>query len=113
VDDLRERLPGHQPRFVVYCYRMEHSDGRVSYPMCFIYITPRGKTKLTSCLSFCSSVPDLSKAHKQYLIKKKRKNHCQCSMYSKLPITKCAMLGMSNGVTRKLHLLFGPLVHIP
>jgi hypothetical protein len=41
VDDLRESLPGHQPRFVVYSYRMEHADGRVSYPMCFIYITPR------------------------------------------------------------------------
>ncbi|GFG38959.1 hypothetical protein Cfor_12564 [Coptotermes formosanus] len=41
VDDLRESLPGHQPRFVVYSYRMEHADGRISYPMCFIYITPR------------------------------------------------------------------------
>lgn len=41
VDDLRESLPEHQPRFVVYSYRMEHADGRVSYPMCFIYITPR------------------------------------------------------------------------
>lgn len=41
VDDLRETLPGHQPRFVVYSYRMEHGDGRVSFPMCFIYITPR------------------------------------------------------------------------
>lgn len=41
VDDLRESLPEHQPRFVVYSYRMEHEDGRVAYPMCFIYITPR------------------------------------------------------------------------
>ncbi|XP_067009717.1 glia maturation factor [Anabrus simplex] len=41
VDELRENLPGHQPRFVVYSYRMEHGDGRVSFPMCFIYITPR------------------------------------------------------------------------
>jgi len=40
VDDLRESLPGHQPRFVVYSYHMKHADGRVSYPMCFIYITP-------------------------------------------------------------------------
>ncbi|XP_049788755.1 glia maturation factor beta [Schistocerca nitens] len=40
-DDLRELLPSHQPRFVVYSYRMEHKDGRVSFPMCFIYITPR------------------------------------------------------------------------
>jgi hypothetical protein len=48
VDDLRESLPGHQPRFVVYSYRMEHADGRVSYPMCFIYITPRGKSVVLS-----------------------------------------------------------------
>ncbi|GLH14535.1 hypothetical protein R5R35_012397 [Gryllus longicercus] len=41
VDDLRETLPGHQPRFIIYSYRMEHGDGRVSYPMCFIYFTPR------------------------------------------------------------------------
>nr|CAD7592245.1 unnamed protein product [Timema genevievae] len=31
----------HQPRYVVYSYRMAHQDGRVSFPMCFIYYTPR------------------------------------------------------------------------
>lgn len=41
VDDLREELPGHQPRFVVYSYKMEHEDKRVSYPICFIFYTPR------------------------------------------------------------------------
>ncbi|XP_059475285.1 glia maturation factor beta [Neocloeon triangulifer] len=41
VDDLRESLPSHQPRYVIYSYKMEHNDGRISYPMCFIYITPR------------------------------------------------------------------------
>lgn len=41
IDELRESLPSHQPRYVVYSYKMEHDDGRVSYPMCFIYITPR------------------------------------------------------------------------
>ncbi|CAB3362169.1 glia maturation factor beta [Cloeon dipterum] len=41
VDELRESLPSHQPRYVIYSYKMEHSDGRISYPMCFIYITPR------------------------------------------------------------------------
>ena len=51
MDDLRESLPGHQPRFVVYSYRMEHTDGRVSYPMCFIYITPRGRKLLFQALS--------------------------------------------------------------
>uniref|UniRef100_A0A8D9AKE2 Glia maturation factor beta n=1 Tax=Cacopsylla melanoneura TaxID=428564 RepID=A0A8D9AKE2_9HEMI len=41
LDELREILPGHQPRYVIYSCRMEHGDGRVSYPMSFIYITPR------------------------------------------------------------------------
>jgi len=56
VDDLRESLPGHQPRFVVYSYRMEHADGRVSYPMCFIYITPRGRKLLFQALSMLEFV---------------------------------------------------------
>lgn len=41
IDDLREELPGHQPRYVVYSYRMEHDDKRVSFPICFIFYTPR------------------------------------------------------------------------
>lgn len=41
IPDLLEELPDHQPRFLVLSYRMTHSDGRVSYPLCFIYITPR------------------------------------------------------------------------
>lgn len=41
LDELQEILPGHQPRYVIYSCRMEHGDGRVSYPMSFIYITPR------------------------------------------------------------------------
>ncbi|KAG8310089.1 hypothetical protein J6590_071164 [Homalodisca vitripennis] len=41
LDELRDILPEHQPRFLVYSSRMQHSDGRVSYPMTFIYITPR------------------------------------------------------------------------
>ena len=56
MDDLRESLPEHQPRFVVYSYRMEHADGRVSYPMCFIYFTPRGRKLLFQALSLCELV---------------------------------------------------------
>jgi len=41
VEDLREALPSHQPRFLVYSYRLDHDDGRTSYPMCFIFSTPR------------------------------------------------------------------------
>lgn len=41
IDDLQEQLPGHQPRYIVYSYKMIHNDQRISYPMCFIYYTPR------------------------------------------------------------------------
>lgn len=41
IDDLRESLPGHQPRYVIFSHKVEHSDGRISYPLVFIYITPR------------------------------------------------------------------------
>ncbi|XP_037709747.1 glia maturation factor beta [Drosophila subpulchrella] len=41
VDELQETLPGHQPRYVIYTYKMVHDDQRVSYPMCFIFYTPR------------------------------------------------------------------------
>ena len=43
VDELRAELPEHQPRFVIYSCRMEHSDGRVSFPMVFIFSTPKGQ----------------------------------------------------------------------
>uniref|UniRef100_A0A1L8E3I1 Putative glia maturation factor beta n=1 Tax=Nyssomyia neivai TaxID=330878 RepID=A0A1L8E3I1_9DIPT len=41
IEELQEQLPGHQPRYVILSYRMQHDDQRVSYPMCFIFYTPR------------------------------------------------------------------------
>lgn len=41
VDALQEALPSHQPRYVVLSYKQEHKDGRVSFPLCFIFYTPR------------------------------------------------------------------------
>lgn len=41
VDDLQEQLPGHQPRYIVFSYKLIHDDQRISYPMCFIFYTPR------------------------------------------------------------------------
>ncbi|XP_075964726.1 glia maturation factor beta isoform X2 [Anarhichas minor] len=42
IDDLRDILPERQPRFVVYSYKYHHDDGRVSYPLCFIFSSPVG-----------------------------------------------------------------------
>ncbi|KAG5891060.1 Glia maturation factor gamma [Gonioctena quinquepunctata] len=41
IEDLQESLPSHQPRYIVLSYRQEHKDGRISYPLCFIFFTPR------------------------------------------------------------------------
>lgn len=29
VDELQDTLPGHQPRYVIYTYKMVHDDQRV------------------------------------------------------------------------------------
>ncbi|XP_065178808.1 glia maturation factor gamma-like [Sycon ciliatum] len=42
LDELAEELPTSQPRFVVYSYKYEHKDGRLSYPLCFIFYSPEG-----------------------------------------------------------------------
>uniref|UniRef100_A0A3Q3B1Y0 Glia maturation factor n=1 Tax=Kryptolebias marmoratus TaxID=37003 RepID=A0A3Q3B1Y0_KRYMA len=41
-DDLKEELPERQP-FIVYSYKYQHDDGRVSYPLCFIFSSPACK----------------------------------------------------------------------
>jgi len=41
VEELKESLPDHQPRFIVYTFKLSHSDGRSSFPMCFIFYSPR------------------------------------------------------------------------
>ncbi|XP_068577891.1 glia maturation factor beta [Cebidichthys violaceus] len=42
IDDLRDILPERQPRFIVFSYKYHHDDGRVSYPLCFIFSSPVG-----------------------------------------------------------------------
>ena len=47
LEDLREELPEHQPRFVLYSFPYNHADARVSYPLCLIFSSPReSKTEL-------------------------------------------------------------------
>nr|XP_044989940.1 glia maturation factor gamma isoform X3 [Jaculus jaculus]XP_044989941.1 glia maturation factor gamma isoform X3 [Jaculus jaculus]XP_044989942.1 glia maturation factor gamma isoform X4 [Jaculus jaculus] len=41
-EELKSELPERQPRFVVYSYKYVHADGRVSYPLCFIFSSPVG-----------------------------------------------------------------------
>jgi len=40
-DEIAEALPESAPRFIVYSYKYKQADGRVSYPLCFIYYSPQ------------------------------------------------------------------------
>lgn len=42
IEELANEIPASQPRFVVYSYCYKHDDGRVSYPICFIFVSPIG-----------------------------------------------------------------------
>lgn len=42
IEDLAEGLPHGAPRFIVLSYKLERSDGRVQYPLAFVYFSPMG-----------------------------------------------------------------------
>ncbi|XP_038073287.1 glia maturation factor beta-like [Patiria miniata] len=42
VDELQAELPTSQPRYVVLSYCYKHDDGRTSYPLLFIFLSPSG-----------------------------------------------------------------------
>ncbi|XP_077997947.1 glia maturation factor beta-like [Glandiceps talaboti] len=42
MEDIQEELPSSQPRFIVYSYCRKHDDGRISYPLIFIFVSPQG-----------------------------------------------------------------------
>uniref|UniRef100_H2Y4S1 ADF-H domain-containing protein n=1 Tax=Ciona savignyi TaxID=51511 RepID=H2Y4S1_CIOSA len=42
VEELAEELPDHSPRYMLYSYVLKHSDGRISYPLCFLSYSPEG-----------------------------------------------------------------------
>ena len=41
-EEILEDLPEHQPRYVAISYVYNHSDGRVSYPLIFLFLSPLG-----------------------------------------------------------------------
>lgn len=43
LEDLEEALPETSPRYVILSYEYKQSDGRVSYPLMFIYYSPIGR----------------------------------------------------------------------
>lgn len=42
IEEIVNDLPEHLPRYVVLSYVYNHGDGRVSYPLIFVYVNPAG-----------------------------------------------------------------------
>lgn len=61
LDELKDELPERQPRFIVYSYKNHHNDGRVSYPLCFIFSSPVG-CKMEQQMMYAGSKNQLVKA---------------------------------------------------
>lgn len=60
VDELREELPASQPRYIVLSYVYHHDDGRTSYPLIFIFVSPQG-CKPEQQMLYAGSVTSLTK----------------------------------------------------
>uniref|UniRef100_A0A5K3FTK7 ADF-H domain-containing protein n=1 Tax=Mesocestoides corti TaxID=53468 RepID=A0A5K3FTK7_MESCO len=41
IDDLPNEIALNEPRFILISYELHHDDGRVSYPYCLIFSSPR------------------------------------------------------------------------
>ncbi|KAJ3344053.1 calpain 7 [Gonapodya sp. JEL0774] len=40
LEDLADELPENTPRYIILSYKLTHKEGRVSYPLVFIYYNP-------------------------------------------------------------------------
>lgn len=42
IEEICDELPSQQPRFILISFEYNHTDGRVSLPLCFVFYTPDG-----------------------------------------------------------------------
>ncbi|EGG13833.1 putative actin binding protein [Cavenderia fasciculata] len=42
LEKLTEEMSSSSPRYIAYVYRYTHKDGRISFPIVFIYFMPKG-----------------------------------------------------------------------
>ncbi|PWZ03271.1 glia maturation factor beta [Testicularia cyperi] len=66
LDDLIEELPENSPRFIIATKKLNHRDGRISYPMFLLYWAPQTSslelsTLYASALSNFSVQADVAK----------------------------------------------------
>ncbi|XP_033733975.1 glia maturation factor beta-like [Pecten maximus] len=42
IEEIQEEICAQQPRYIVISYKYSHGDGRISYPIFFVYYSPGG-----------------------------------------------------------------------
>ncbi|CAD5217453.1 unnamed protein product [Bursaphelenchus okinawaensis] len=84
IEEITEQIPAHQPRFVLISFENKKDDGRITYPLCFIFYSPPGcSIELTMLyagsrnnlvnlceLSKCAEVRDLEDITLEFLANK-------------------------------------------
>ena len=58
ISDLSWELPDASPRYIIYSYKYTHKDGRISYPIVFIYYNPP-EINPELCMMYSSSLQQL------------------------------------------------------
>ena len=58
IEDLQEELPDCYPRYVLLSYKIEKSDGRIMYPLCFITYSPES-CGVHQCMLYASVVNEV------------------------------------------------------
>eukprot|EP01097_Dermamoeba_algensis_P001802 TRINITY_DN168_c0_g1_i5.p2 TRINITY_DN168_c0_g1~~TRINITY_DN168_c0_g1_i5.p2 ORF type:complete len:164 (+),score=32.68 TRINITY_DN168_c0_g1_i5:25-516(+) len=60
LEKIVDNLPESAPRYIVISYKYSHKDGRVSYPIVFIYYCPPTVSTALNMI-YASSKPNLTK----------------------------------------------------
>ncbi|CAD5222285.1 unnamed protein product [Bursaphelenchus xylophilus] len=42
IEEITQEVPAHQPRFILISFENKIEDGRITYPLCFIFYCPPG-----------------------------------------------------------------------
>ena len=88
LEELQEYLPQMEPRYIVYSYKYETNDGRITYPLVLIYYSPTGINPqysmiYTSCLAHlqnklpgvnrCYTIKDVEELTEEWMLSNLKK----------------------------------------
>ncbi|KAG0319345.1 hypothetical protein BG000_003917 [Podila horticola] len=62
LEELADELPENIPRYIILSYELKHDDGRVSFPLVFLFYCPVGaNTQLRIAKTFFQNMTQIGK----------------------------------------------------